>query len=49
MDGIDKLNLLSPPAAMPCAPRVEPLEPPYAADVAAALSRIHPPTRRASR
>ena len=42
MDGIDKLNLLSPAAAMPNAPRIAPLEPPYAADVAAALSRIHP-------
>ena len=42
MDGIDKLNLLSPAAAMPNAPRIAPLEPPYAADIAAALSRIHP-------
>jgi Carboxymuconolactone decarboxylase family len=36
MDGIDKLNL------PPCAPRIAPLEPPYAADIAAALFRIHP-------
>jgi hypothetical protein len=42
MGGIDKMNLLSPPAGMPNAPRIAPLEPPYAADVAAALSRIHP-------
>jgi hypothetical protein len=42
MDGIDQLNLLSPPAGMPCAPRIAPLEPPYSADVAAALSCIHP-------
>ena len=42
MDGIDKLNLPSPPAGMPCAPRIAPLEPPYAADVAAALFSIHP-------
>ena len=42
MDGIDKLNLLSPPAGAPSAPRIEPLEPPYAPDVAAALFSIHP-------
>jgi alkylhydroperoxidase family enzyme len=42
MDGIDKLNLLSPAAGMSCAPRIAPLEPPYTADVAAALFRIHP-------
>ena len=42
MDGIDKLNLLSPAAGMPNAPSIAPLEPPYAADVAAALSCIHP-------
>ena len=42
MGGIDKLNLLSPAAGMPNAPRIAPLEPPYPADVAAALSRIHP-------
>src|SRR5271170_6118856 len=35
-------NLLSPPAGMTNAPRIAPLDPPYAADVAAALSRIHP-------
>jgi hypothetical protein len=42
MDGIDKLNLLSPAAGIPCAPRIAPLEPPYATDVAAALFSIHP-------
>jgi alkylhydroperoxidase family enzyme len=40
--GIDKMNLLSPTPGVPNAPRIAPLEPPYAADVAAALSHIHP-------
>ena len=42
MDGIDKLNLPLAPAGTPRAPRIAPLEPPYAADVAAALFGIHP-------
>jgi alkylhydroperoxidase family enzyme len=42
MGRIDRMNSLSPPAGMPSAPRIAPLEPPYAEGVAAALSRIHP-------
>jgi alkylhydroperoxidase family enzyme len=42
MDGTDKLNLLSAPAGTPWAPRIAPLGPRYAADVAAALYGIHP-------
>ena len=36
------MSPITAPRGMPNSPRIAPLEPPYAADVASALSRIHP-------